>query len=81
VCSVIERKVDRPSLVRVIRSILKPLKPAGGLLAIAELGWHTIYTTDFDQLLEAACHSLGKLPEPESTHEFRLTSRILKDMD
>ncbi len=59
-CSILENKVGRPALVEEVRNILRPLQPTGGLLSLPEFGWHAIYTTNFDTLIEAAYRRLGR---------------------
>ncbi|MGN6114050.1 MAG: SIR2 family protein [Nitrobacter sp.] len=52
--SILVRRLSRRPVVDVIRAALSPLKPAGGLLGLPKLGWHQLFTTNFDQLLEKA---------------------------
>jgi hypothetical protein len=53
-CSILEDRYTRPKLIEVIREELRNLRPTGGLLALPEFEWRFIYTTNFDELVEAA---------------------------
>lgn len=52
--SLLERRYSRRSVVDAIVSILKPLRPTGGLLALPTFGWRAVFSTNFDQLVERA---------------------------
>ena len=52
--SLLARRYGRSAVVNEIKSILSPLKPAGGLLGLPTIEWSAIFTTNFDQLVEAA---------------------------
>ena len=54
VASILENRVGRQRLVEEVRSRLKPLKPAGGMLSLPDFPWRGIYTTNFDCLIESA---------------------------
>lgn len=53
-CSLLEQRYSREALVSAVRNRLKNLIPTGGLLALPDFGWHSIYTTNFDTLVELA---------------------------
>lgn len=63
-CSILENRYGRNLLVEEVRTILKKLQPSGGLLAIPEFEWNSIYTTNFDTLVESAYRRCGKLITP-----------------
>lgn len=52
--SLLSRRYGRSAVVNEIKTILSPLKPAGGLLSLPTIEWRAIFTTNFDQLVEAA---------------------------
>lgn len=52
--TLLEARYGRPALVAAVREVLNPLKPAGGLMALARQPWSAIYTTNFDRLVELA---------------------------
>jgi hypothetical protein len=54
VASIFENREGRPALINLIRSALKDLQPAGGLATIPVFAWHSLYTTNYDQLIERA---------------------------
>lgn len=47
-----ERKVGRKSLIAALREQFKSLSPTGGLLNLPLYNWKSIYTTNFDDLVE-----------------------------
>ena len=52
--SILVRRMSRRLVVSAVRAELSQLKPSGGLLGLPKLGWHQLFTTNFDQLLEKA---------------------------
>lgn len=52
--SLVEQRYSRRELVSEIRALLGPLKPTGGLMNIALYDWRSLYTTNFDNLVEQA---------------------------
>lgn len=52
--SILERRHDRRAVIECIVSTLKPLRPAGGLLALPRFGWSAVFSTNFDRLVEGA---------------------------
>lgn len=51
-CSILELRYGRRALVDAVRAILAPLEPSGGMLGVAAYPWSTIYTTNYDRLVE-----------------------------
>lgn len=58
--AILEHLHGRRAMVDCVVSALMPLKPDGGLLALAEYPWKAIYTTNFDRLLEDAFAAKGR---------------------
>lgn len=58
--TILQRTDGRDALVEAVRKQLKSLKPTGGLLALPELDWRAIYTTNFDRLVEKAYRCVGR---------------------
>lgn len=56
----LERRYGRAAVIRVVREKLKGLVPAGGLLVLPEYRWASIYTTNYDTLVESAFSRCGK---------------------
>lgn len=54
VATVFEHRTSRRELVEALRERLSPLRPTGGLLLLPEFDWVSIYSTNFDQLIERA---------------------------
>jgi NAD-dependent SIR2 family protein deacetylase len=52
--TILENRYGRKALVEDVIRQLKPLEPAGGMLALPEFNWYSIYTTNFDQIVEKA---------------------------
>jgi SIR2-like domain len=52
--SILERRFTRPSVIGVVISTLKKLKPTGGILGLPQFGWSEVCSTNFDQLVEHA---------------------------
>lgn len=59
ISSILCVKHGRTSVVREIISLLQPLKPTGGLLALPRQNWGSIFTTNYDQLLEKSFRQCG----------------------
>ncbi len=60
VCSILENRYGRKELVKALRSVFHDLQPSRGLLTLPEFDWPVLYTTNFDQLIEAAYRKCGK---------------------
>ena len=52
VAGIYELKMGRRSLIDFVAGKLKHLKPTGGLLNLPKFDWHSIYTTNYDTLIE-----------------------------
>lgn len=56
---ILERRFSRRSVVDAVVAALKSLQPSGGLVGLPKFGWHSIFSTNFDQLMEAAYKACG----------------------
>jgi GTPase SAR1 family protein len=54
ICSLFEYKKSRKELVTQVRQKFKGLRPTGGLQNVAEYDWVSIFTTNYDDLVERA---------------------------
>ncbi|MFD1824431.1 SIR2 family protein [Mumia zhuanghuii] len=54
VATIFEHRASRRELVEALRERLSSLRPTGGLLLLPEYDWVSIYSTNFDQLIERA---------------------------
>lgn len=73
VASILERKYGRSALFLAVRNQLKDLRPSGSLLVLPEFDWHSIYTTNFDRLIEEAYRRCGKACVPvRSNYEWSM---------
>lgn len=52
--SILGNRYGRASVVSQLRKILINIKPTGGLVSLPCFGWHSLYTTNFDDLIEKA---------------------------
>src|SRR3954468_15705093 len=51
--SLVEQKTSRADLVRALRDLFPPsLKPTGGLLTLPLYKWRSIFTTNYEDLIE-----------------------------
>lgn len=55
----LDARYGRRKVVDVVRAELDPLSPKGGLLDIPKYPWYSIFTTNFDDLLEQAFSAQG----------------------
>lgn len=54
VASILELNYGRDRVIGELRSHLSPLRPTGALLALPDFAWDSIYTTNYDRLVELA---------------------------
>ena len=52
VCTLVEQMFSRTDLVQFVEYELHGLKPRGGMVDLPRFDWRTIYTTNFDTLVE-----------------------------
>lgn len=55
-----ESKRNRNELINCVRSKFKKLKPFGSILNLPLYSWKSIYTTNYDKLVEDAYERAGK---------------------
>ena len=55
-----QKKTSRLKIIRELRDLLKPIRVSGGLLSIPKWNWKSIFTTNYDNLLEQAYEKSGK---------------------
>lgn len=60
VAQLVENRKGRSDLVAAVRGALAGLTPTAGLLALPEFDWLSIYTTNFDTLVEQAYRQHGR---------------------
>ncbi|MCF7702456.1 hypothetical protein GLR48_25050 [Loktanella sp. M215] len=91
-CSLFEYKKNRKELVAQVRSKFKGLRPTGGLQNVAEYDWVSIFTTNYDDLVEKAFlkrskdirvfssnFDFGEPTPPTSTSIFKIHGTIGHD--
>ncbi len=70
-CSIIEGKFSRYQLVAKVRATIRNLQPTGGLLNIPMFSWASIFSTNYDDLVEKAYARHKKSIKVFSTnHDF-----------
>lgn len=88
-----ERKRNRADLIRCLRAEFKGVHPKGAILNLALYGWKSIFTTNYDEIVEEAYARKGKEltvfssnfdftihGSPNSTKLFKLHGTIGKDV-
>ncbi|PZE89745.1 hypothetical protein DEJ00_10355 [Curtobacterium sp. MCLR17_039] len=60
VAQLVENRKGRLALVTEVRAALAELKPTAGLLALPEFDWLSVYTTNFDTLIEQSYRRHGR---------------------
>jgi SIR2-like domain len=92
IASLAERKAGRRSLINALREQFQNLKPTGGLLNLPLYSWKSLFTTNFDDLIEQ-CYRRRELPitayssdfdfrtpdDPAAQKVFKLHGSIEKD--
>ena len=69
--TIFEHRRSRRELVEAIRERLRSLTPAGGILLIPEFDWRSIYSTNFDRLVETAYSQAGRpIPVIRSNYDW-----------
>ncbi|WP_114390686.1 SIR2 family protein [Notoacmeibacter marinus] len=75
-CTLVEKRFSRHDLVSFIESKLSDLKPSGGILDLPRYNWSTIYSTNFDTLVEQVYKSRGVgLTVINNDHEYHKSAR------
>lgn len=60
IAQIVENRLDRKTLIDTARSMFEGKSPTRGLLALPEFDWFSIYTTNYDDLIEQAYRVAGK---------------------
>jgi hypothetical protein len=63
---IIERRRSRSELIASVRELFAELRPTGGLLSLPRFKWKSIFTTNYDDLIERA---FERINEPLSVYE------------
>ena len=71
---IVERRRSRRNLVAAIRELFSGLKPTGGLLSLSRFQWKSIYTTNYDNLVEDS-YKLAGLPLSVYSSNFDFSIR------
>lgn len=92
-CSLVELRRDRSTLVKLIREKFKNLRPAGGLLNVADFDWVSIFSTNYDDLVEkvylrknkpihvfSSNFDFGLEQKPQATPIFKIHGTIHQDV-
>jgi hypothetical protein len=74
ISSLAERKAGRRSLIDALREQFKTLKPTGGLLNLPLYNWKSLYTTNYDDLIEQ-CYVRRGLPYTVYSSDFDFRGR------
>lgn len=69
----IQRKHDRRSLITALRGMFQNVRPTGGLLSLPMYDWKSIYTTNYDTLLEDV-YKRKELPTKIYSSNFDFTA-------
>jgi hypothetical protein len=69
IASLAERKAGRRSLIGALREQFQNLKPTGGLLNLPLYNWKSLFTTNFDDLIEQ-CYRRRDLPITAYSSDF-----------
>lgn len=91
--SIVEQRHSRKELIGCLRKLFKDLKPSGGLLNIPLYNWRSIYTTNYDNLIEqsytranviispCSCNfDFSNQSKPDSLKLFKVHGTIEKDV-
>lgn len=60
VAAIFEHRTSRRELAEALQERLSPLRPTGGLLLLPEFDWISIYSTNFDELVERSYREAGR---------------------
>lgn len=93
VASLAEQKFPRADVIAAVRELFKNVKPTGGLLNLPLYKWRSLFTTNYDDLIEQ-CYSRRSIPiipissnfdfgvnsDPTAVKLFKLHGTIEKDI-
>lgn len=93
IASLVEQRLSRRELVETLRSMLGSARPTGGLLNLPLYDWKSLYTTNYDDLIEQSYRRRNRdltvyssdfdftvHDRPEATKLFKLHGTIDKDI-
>ncbi|NVM98523.1 SIR2 family protein [Arthrobacter sp. SDTb3-6] len=60
IAQIFENKRGRAELIKIVRESLAGLKPTAGLLTLPNFNWLSIYSTNFDTLIEDSYRAAGR---------------------
>ena len=72
--TILSRRYSRRDVVEAVVDKLTKLKPTGGILGLPNLNWKTVFTTNFDRLVESA-YKECKVPLVPFRSNFDFTNR------
>ena len=72
IAALAEKKVGRRDVIHALREQFHNLKPTGGLLNLPLYNWRSIFTTNFDNLIER-CYQRRELPLTTYSSNFDFT--------
>ena len=90
---IFENKYGRSALADIVRGGLSQLKPAAGLLALPNFNWRSIYTTNYDTLIEQAYRQCKRdlyvyrsnfdisIPRGSATPLYKIHGCVTQDSD
>jgi hypothetical protein len=91
--SLVEQQASRPALIKDLRGLFDGVKPTRGLLNIPLYDWKSLYTTNYDDLIEQCYARTARAltvyssdfdftihTAPEATKLFKLHGTIEKDI-
>lgn len=70
--AIIEKRFSRANLIDEIRKMFLKVKPTGGIVNLPLYNWKSIYTTNYDHLIEE-CYSIQKRDIRVYTSDFDFT--------
>ncbi|MET7820950.1 SIR2 family protein [Micromonospora zamorensis] len=74
ISGIFENRFGRKALAEEVRKAVSDLEPAGALISLAGFGWRSLYTTNFDQLIEKAYKRAGvDYSLVRSNYDFSIT--------
>lgn len=77
--TIIEARRERYQLVRAIRKRIQSLQPTGGLMSLPLFEWASIFSTNYDDLVEKSFKKHGKpLRVYSSNHDFHGEGALLR---
>jgi len=74
IASLAERKVGRNTMIAALREQFRALKPTGGLLNLPLYEWKSLYTTNYDDLIEQ-CYQRRQLSINVYSSDFDFVSQ------